>query len=83
MAMCLEHRHDARELQILLKQSYCVCHLEEDAEALLNPLLHLPPDEGIHIWGARQGMWPLGYGGLQRLERLQGPIVCGDAILYT
>ena len=83
MAMCLEHRRDARELHILLKQSYFVCHLEEDAEALLNPMLHLSPDEGIHLWGAWQRMWTLGYGGLQRLERLQGPIVYGDDILYT
>ena len=83
MAMCLEHRRDAGELQLLLKQSYCVCHLETDAEALLNHLLHIPPDEGINLWGVHQGMLPLGYGGLHCLERLQGPIVCGDALLYT
>ena len=81
-AMCLRHRRNAGELQLLLEKIYCVCPWEEDAEAILNPPLYLPPDEGIHLRDARRCMWTLGYGGLQRLGMPRGPSVCEDSLLY-
>ena len=81
--MCLRHCRDIGELQFLPKKSYCVFHLEEDSEAIIDPLLPpLPPYKGSHLQGAQRGVWPLGDGGLQRLERPRGPVVSGDALLY-
>ena len=79
--MYLRYLRDAGELQILLKQSYCICRREEDAEAILDPPLHIPPDEGIHLRGALLDMWFLGDGGLQRLERPWGTGVYGYSLL--
>ena len=64
MAMCLGKRRNMGDLQLLLKQSYRVCSREEDAESILDPPLHLPPDEGCHIRGACQGVGTLGDGSL-------------------
>ena len=80
--MCLRHRHNVGELQLLLKQSYCVYRKEDYTEAILNPLLHLPPYEFSHILGAFQGVWTLGDGGLQSLERPRGPGMFRDALFY-
>ena len=82
MAMCLRHRRNAGEHQPLPKQLYRVRHQEEDAEAILDPLLRLPPDERGHLQGSVRGVWPLGDGGLQRLGRPQGTRVIRDALLH-
>ena len=80
--MCLMHRHNAGELQLLPKQSYRVFRQEDDAEAILDLPLYLPLDEGVHFRGAGRGVWPLGDCGLQRLEQSRGPGVCRDSLLY-
>ena len=43
--MCLGKCRNARELQLITKQPHTVCHREEDAEAILDPTMHLLPDE--------------------------------------
>ena len=75
--MRLRHRRNVVDLQLLPKQSYHVCRREEDAESILDTPLHLPLDEGSHLWGARRGVWPLGDGGIQFLVRPQGVVWAG------
>ena len=54
-AMRLGHYRNTRELQLLSKQPYCVRHREEDAEAILDSPLYLPPDKHVHLRVAGQG----------------------------
>ena len=58
--MCLRHCLNTGEIQLLPKQSYHICRREEDAKSILDPPLHIPPDEGSHFQGLHQGVWPLG-----------------------
>ena len=46
------YRRDVGDLEPLSKYPHRVRRREEDAEAILYPPLHIPPDEPYHIWGA-------------------------------
>ena len=49
--MCLGYHCNVGEIEYLSKYPHQIYHREENAEAILYPLLHLPPDEPYHLWG--------------------------------
>ena len=67
--MCLMHCRNTRELHIISEQPYCIHSREKNAEAILDPPLHLPPYEHGHIWGLGRDVVPLGNVGIQRQGR--------------
>ena len=51
----LRHCRNTRELQLLSKHPHCIRRREEDARAILDFSLYLPPDKHVHLRVARQG----------------------------
>ena len=55
VSIWLRHCRNRRELQLLSKLPRCIRHREEDAEAILDSPLYLPPDKHVHLRVAGQG----------------------------
>ena len=68
--MCLGYLRDAINLVFLSKYTHRVLHREEDAEAILYPLVHLPTDEPCHLKDTCQCMGTIGNDVIRGLARI-------------